>query len=510
MALLKLAAVVLAVGALAGTASAKTIQGGGRSERLSGTDRADAIHGGAGNDVLSGRAGNDLLDGGRGRDRISCGPGFDAVVADGGESVARDCELVTRRISRDPFADQAFHATEVEPDSFSAGSKVVATFQVGRFADGGATGIGFATSADAGRTWRSGILPGLTLARGGSYPRGSDPVVAYDAKHAVWLVASLAIATPQFSLAISRSADGLAWQDPVIAFSAPPTFGDDLGLDKEWLVCDNGGASPFRGRCYATYSDFRLGVLSTRHSDDGGLTWSEPTSFAVGFVDAGPQPLVRPSGELVIPFRNEGFMYALHSSDGGVSFGAPETIAPALVAKTGQLRAPPLPSAEIAADGTIYVAWHGCTFRPGCNANDIVLARSAPGAGWSVSRVPIHAVSSAFREFTPGIAVDATTSGTRTRLAITYYSLHQCGSDCRVDAGIITSANGGVTWSPPRRLNTLPMHETWLPFANGYFLGDYISTSFAGGRAVGILTLAEPPAGERLDEAIYATTFAAR
>src|SRR6266536_3583170 len=39
---------------------------------------------------------------------------------------------------------------------------VVAVFQVGRFPDGGAAAIGFAASPDGGRTWASGILPGLT------------------------------------------------------------------------------------------------------------------------------------------------------------------------------------------------------------------------------------------------------------------------------------------------------------------------------------------------------------
>jgi hypothetical protein len=510
VALLKPVAAVVLAAVLAGTASAATIQGSGRSERLSGTARADAIHGGAGNDVLLGRGGNDLLDGGRGRDRIVCGAGRDAAVADGGESVARDCEFVTRRISRDPFADDAFHATEVEPDSFAFGSKVVAAFQVGRYADGGASAIGFATSPDAGRTWSAGFLPQLTRASGGAFNRASDPVVAYDAKHGVWLVATLAISTPVFGLGISRSADGLNWESPRIVFTAPPTFGDDLGLDKEWIVCDNGTASPFRGRCYVTYSDFQLGLLSTRYSDDGGLNWSEPASFTVGFVDAGPQPLVRPDGELVIPFRNRETMYALRSTTGGTSFGPPEAIAPAPATDTARLREPALPSAEIAADGTVYVAWHGCTYRPGCSDNDIVVARSQPGGGWSVSRVPIHPVGSQFSEFTPGIAVDPSSSGAGTRIALTYYSLRPCGGDCRVDAGVIWSANGGVTWSTPQRLNTLSMRQDWLPFARGFFLGDYISTSFAGGRAISVFALAEPPVGRTFDEAIYATAFAVR
>ena len=66
-----------------------------------------------------------------------------------------------RRIPTDPFgAGGAAHSTIVEPDAFGWGSTVVADFQVGRFNDGGAQAIGWATSTDAGRTWRDGLLPG--------------------------------------------------------------------------------------------------------------------------------------------------------------------------------------------------------------------------------------------------------------------------------------------------------------------------------------------------------------
>src|SRR5439155_8971191 len=90
------------------------------------------------------------------------------------------------RVSTDATATpMAQHATEVEPDAVAAGSKVVATFQVGRFFGGAAGAIGFSTSTNAGRTWHSGLLPSLTQA---STPPGpaasaSDPVVAYDALH---------------------------------------------------------------------------------------------------------------------------------------------------------------------------------------------------------------------------------------------------------------------------------------------------------------------------------------
>src|SRR5215467_4766397 len=84
-------------------------------------------------------------------------------------------------ISSDPFTQATCkgsattnHQTEVEPDTFSNGSTIVATYQVGRIYDGGACAIGFATSTDNGATWTSGLLPGLTKYSGGTYDRATD------------------------------------------------------------------------------------------------------------------------------------------------------------------------------------------------------------------------------------------------------------------------------------------------------------------------------------------------
>src|SRR5262249_33549734 len=107
----------------------------------------------------------------------------------------------TSTISNDPFtqatcaaSNTTNHHTEVEPDTFSNGSTIVATFQVGRIFDGGACDLGFATPIDNGSNWTSGLLPGITKWSGsGPYDRVSDPAVAYDAAHGVWLISSLAI-----------------------------------------------------------------------------------------------------------------------------------------------------------------------------------------------------------------------------------------------------------------------------------------------------------------------------
>src|SRR5439155_20833616 len=143
--------------AFVATAGAARIAGTRQADLLLGTSRPDSVSAAAGNDRIDVAAG--------GRDRVKCGKGFDLVAADSLDRVGLDCEVVSRRISRDPYrGTDAQHASEAEPDSFSWGSTVVAAFQVARFATGGAMNIGYAVSTSAGRTWRSGFLPGLTTA----------------------------------------------------------------------------------------------------------------------------------------------------------------------------------------------------------------------------------------------------------------------------------------------------------------------------------------------------------
>jgi hypothetical protein len=50
----------------------------------------------------------------------------------------------------------------VEPDSFAFGSTIATAVQTGRFDNGGASNINWATSTDAGATWTAGSLPGPT------------------------------------------------------------------------------------------------------------------------------------------------------------------------------------------------------------------------------------------------------------------------------------------------------------------------------------------------------------
>src|SRR5204863_7889113 len=105
-----------------------------------------------------------------------------------GATTARSPQLV--RLSSDRLMTVgAQHATQVEPHATAVGSTIVSVFQVGRFFDGGAAAIGFATSRDGGRSWRSGVLPSVTTSSSpaGISGRATDTAVAWDSVHGRWL-----------------------------------------------------------------------------------------------------------------------------------------------------------------------------------------------------------------------------------------------------------------------------------------------------------------------------------
>src|SRR5207244_12717704 len=111
-------------------------------------------------------------------------------------SLAAGATIPVLKIATDPFTNSASqHKTVVEPDSFFFGSTGVAAAQSGRFNDGGASGIVFARSVDNGVSYTSGTLPGITVFQDppGPFARISDPSVAHDRSHRVWMVSSVAL-----------------------------------------------------------------------------------------------------------------------------------------------------------------------------------------------------------------------------------------------------------------------------------------------------------------------------
>ena len=90
-----------------------------------------------------------------------------------------------RTCYEDPFEDGlGYHGSAEEPSIFAAAepgpapgdlpdnSTIVATQQIGRVFDGGASDIGYEVSVDGGKSWKHGELP-LTM-QGGSPTRAPD------------------------------------------------------------------------------------------------------------------------------------------------------------------------------------------------------------------------------------------------------------------------------------------------------------------------------------------------
>jgi len=412
-------------------------------------------------------------------------------------------------LSSDPFTNATSqHRTEVEPDSFRFGNTIVTAAQTGRFFDGGSSDISFATSTNGGATWTSGQLPGITTFAGGTFNRVSDPAVAFDAMHNVWMISSLAIRDTNgvvgAAVVTSRSTNGgLTWGNPVITASATGS----ANLDKNWIVCDNTSTSPFFGRCYTEFDDNGAGnAVRMARSANGGTSWTVVNTSVTGL---GGQPLVRQNGTVLVPYlSNNGQIRSFRSVDGGVSWRASVLIAAAQDrAVSGGLRTEILPSAEMDAAGTAYVVWQDCRFRSGCPSNDIVMSKSTSETTWGpVTRV----TSDAGDHFIPGIGVDRSTSGATARLGITYYGYPNAActaATCQLNVKFVSSTNGGTSWSAPLQVAG-PMSLSWLAdTSQGRMVGDYVSTSIgAGTNAYGVFTVANAPTGAVFDQAMYVAT----
>ena len=373
--------------------------------------------------------------------------------------------------------------TQVEPDIAmdpNDADNLVAVVQQGRFKTGGSADPGFATSQDGGRTWTSGNLPGLTRAVGGPFDRGSDPTAAFGPGHVAYA------STIDFSfrdkcpsaVGVNVSLDGgLTWNDPVFPEN---DHSCDVFNDKNWLAVDTNPASPFYGRVYLVWSQFTAtggtGVL--RYSDDDGSNWSplidvsSPTAETEGLL-----PLVQSNGDLTIVYDQtvgaQDFEVAQTSTDGGLTFGPPVTIAEFLGAGDPGLRTGGLPAATVdPTDDAMYVVWQDTRFRSDGH-NDVVISASLDGgATWSPpARVNgSDPAGQVLDHFTPDVAAYGAV------VHVTYRTRDFAGKKPSqfVDQRYIVSADGGASFGGELILGP-PTDLKYAAVVTGgrAFLGDY-------------------------------------
>jgi hypothetical protein len=257
--------------------------------------------------------------------------------------------------------------------------RAVAVFQMGRFPDGAASAIGFASSDDGGRTWTSGALPGLTRASGGLYQRVSDPSVAVGPDGSAY-ASSIVVRGPdqEGGIAVNRSDDGgQTWNAPVFLERTPARSGDDFPR----IAVDTGSSGRHAGRVYVGY--VHGDRVAVRWSDDRAVTWSSRrfVSPGAGFV---PNVVVGPTGDLTVVYfipapQQRRRLFSRTSHDGGASFDPPVEVGIMRARVSRGLRA--VGVEESAADpvsGSLFVVWEDASNRTD-GLNDVVLFRSLDG-----------------------------------------------------------------------------------------------------------------------------------
>src|SRR4030067_10258 len=184
--------------------------------------------------------------------------------------------------------------------------------------------IGVGYSTDGGSSWTD-YLIGIDVA---PYPWESDPGITVDTSGNFYIVTlCFDPNSPTSAICVYKSTDGgVSWQDPVVVVDGAAFE------DKELMVCDQTGGT-YDGNLYMAWTRFPFSGNSRIHfirSTDGGTNWSGalPISDNINSTQW-PVPVVGANGEVYVgwgQFAGNGQVLMSKSTNGGVSFGAADTI----------------------------------------------------------------------------------------------------------------------------------------------------------------------------------------
>ncbi|MBI3933038.1 MAG: exo-alpha-sialidase [Acidobacteria bacterium] len=460
------------------------------------------------------------------------GPRLDGPVAISGPSPFASCDA--DRVTQQPGT--VYLGSEVEPRlavNPSNPENLVVAYQQDRWSNGGARGIVAGVSLDGGRSWRSVVIPGVTRCSGGTYDRASDPWVSFTPNGDAYLTVLALDAEEReprefhdFSappgrtlpaganaILVSRSSDGgLTW-------SAPVTLArDDAGPlnDKESVTADP--TDPTGRLVYVVWDRLDNWNASERgpamfsRTTDGGFTW-EPARVIYdpgpGAATVGHQIVVLPDGRLLdlftefvrSPLPGGGFSWDLigsvvTSADKGLTW-TPATrwlaLAPAGVVDPdhGRRVRDGLGLIDDAADsrnGMLYATWS----QGGPEEVSTIDLRSSTDGGrtWSlflgdrdhVNHTPAAGLNG--QAFTPTIQVNA-----RGTVAVSYYDFraNDAGAGALTDAWLVwcepeepDDCRNVDNWSRETRLTESSFDIEKAPWAQGFFLGDYMGLAADG------------------------------
>ncbi len=335
---------------------------------------------------------------------------------------------------------------------------------------------------------------GGTVANNGDYERATDPWVTFSPNGTAHQIAlSVTGATLQAgsvsAIQVSRSSDGgRTWTTPLPLII---DVGPDFFNDKESIAAD-----PTDSRyVFASWDRLRRnagGPAFFARTIDGGVTWEPARSIH----DPGAMsqtinniPIVQPNTGMLLNFftridvvnnQNVATLQIIRSTDKGETWSAPITIdAQQAIGATDpengtQVRDGAL-IASIAASSTgqLALVWQDARFNGGMR-DAIAFSRSFDGGlTWTtpvrVNRDPL------VQAFIPTVAYRD--DGT---IGVTYYDFRSntaSPTELSTDYWLAQSTDG-ITWQESRVAG--PFDLSIAPFANGLFIGDYMSLGTRG------------------------------
>ena len=435
----------------------------------------------------------------------------------------------------------------VEPQLAVDGANMIAMWHQDRWSGGGAHGIGVGYSSTGGASWTETTIPwsacsGGTSATGMSaYFRDSDPWVSFGPDGTAYASAlAFNIVSPNNANAVAAatSTDGGKTWGNVEAIPGSIFPNAQSGTDKNSTTADPATA----GTAYTVWDtlnsptdnpDDRIhaaaysGPAYFSKTTDGGQTWSDATVIfnpknrqqTIGNIivvdpSTSPHTLYDFFDDITSPntpingVRTTESIAFVKSTDDGATWGQAQVIAPfnslgVIDPNTGNPLRVGDGLEEVARDastGELYVVWESSSSyqkqlkQSSAAWDDQVLLMSSTngGATWSTPQ-SLDTGNNGLPAFIPTVAAN------NGRVAVTYYDSRnlQPGQTnvMPTDYWARVSNDGGTTFGAEQRLTSVSFDVMSAPVARGFFLGDYegLQPSGSGFEALFVKTNCNAP-----------------
>ncbi len=396
-------------------------------------------------------------------------------------------------------------------------------------------GCGFSFSTNGGSSWApQTFVPGLTMFTNnpnvpgtGPYTAAGDPAVAFNPRFGVFDVVcqsfggnpsavNMLATTFDPSKAdptanVNSSYGASAWTSPV-SVTTGKSNGAQKGHngqfpDHESITVDTGtGPGHHFGRIYLTWAQFNgngRSPIQTAFSDDNGATWTGPITVSdkSHTTNQDGRIVIAPNGTLYATFvggPNEtslkgNFVAVAKSTDGGLTWGATNEVAPivtpiaGLLPNSGYRVFSDSTSSVDQATGQLVIAYNDA--KSGASQVYVVHQLTAGSlAGWSS---PMRVKASTKEEFFPWMS--AAPNG---RVDLVYYDRSCDPNDTLNCVTLSSSSDAGASWGSASLLatgfdgDTFQACVAFLQPSNCgvVFLGDYIAVASTNSGAVAMFT----------------------